>query len=75
MSQRESVGCPFCGADPQQPCDFNGEPAPEVNDNGVMRRAVHAARYAQTLPEDERQAFWGSAVDKYLTTELGLMDQ
>lgn len=74
MSNRETVKCPVCGVEIGKPCDFNGKPAPEVNDNGVMRRVVHAGRYAQTLPENERSEFWESAIEKYLSTELGLMN-
>jgi hypothetical protein len=52
---------------------FPGGPAPMVNDNGVRRRVVHAARYAETLPKEERAAFWEGAVQRYMATELALM--
>lgn len=35
-----------------------------------MRRVVHAARYAETLPPGDRGAFWSTAVEKYLATKL-----
>lgn len=70
---RESVGCTVCGATPGDPCDFNGSPAPMVNDDGVQRRSVHAARYAESLPPEARNAFWETAVESYLTKELALI--
>lgn len=74
MADRESAACRVCGSEPGEPCAFPDGPAPMVNDNGVQRRVVHAARYAASLPEEERAAFWEAAVERYLTTELALMN-
>lgn len=75
MTDRESIGCTVCGAEPGQACEFPDGPAPMVNDNGVLRRVVHAARYAATLPKEERAAFWENAVERYVSTELALMNE
>ena len=72
---RESVPCPFCGAAIGEPCDFpSGEPWIVV-ENGVERRTVHAARYAKTLPEADVAAFWETAVETYLSTELAALGE
>ena len=70
---REAVECPLCWAQPGQACDFVDGPAPTVDDNGT-RRAVHAARYAASLPPEERGPFWENAVDSYLSAELERMN-
>ena len=77
MNDRESVRCPFCGAEPGQACAFwtdSGKPWMVLED-GVERRVVHAARYALTLPSNDRQEFWETAVEKYLATELAALGE
>lgn len=76
MADRESVQCDVCGSEPGEPCVFPDGPAPPmVEDGGMRRRVVHAARYAKTLSPDQRAAFWENAVERYITTELALMDK
>ncbi len=70
---RESVECSQCGAQPSEACEFVDGPAPIVDDNGIKRRGVHAARYAASLPPEERGQFWATAVESYLAKELWLM--
>lgn len=72
---RETVFCPHCGAEPGQPCIFVDTPPWTVVEDGEERRVVHAARYAQTLTEDERQKFWEGAVDKYLSEQLAALKE
>lgn len=67
---RETVACPVCAAASGEPCDFSPGKPRMVVENGVERRVVHAGRYAQTLPEGEAAAFWGTAVDKYFAENL-----
>jgi len=77
MSQiidREAVECDLCRARPGEACEFADGPAPLVDDNGIQRRAVHAARYAASLPPEERGPFWENAVDSYLSAELERMN-
>lgn len=71
---REAVECDLCRARPGEACEFVDGPAPMVDDNGTKRRAVHATRYAASLPPEERGPFWGNAVDSYLSTELEHMN-
>lgn len=71
---RESVECILCRAQPGQACVFADGPAPIVDDTATRRRAVHAARYAETLPPDQRGPFWEDAVERYLSTELERMN-
>jgi hypothetical protein len=74
VSDREFVACSFCGSQPGQPCIFpEGEPWTVIED-GVPRRTVHAARYAQTLPAKQRAAFWETAVGDYISRELAALD-
>ncbi len=72
---REAVPCSVCGAVPTEACDFPDGPAPMVDDNGAQRRVVHAARYAETLPPEDRPAFWARAVEDYMSAELARMDE
>lgn len=71
---REAVECTLCRAQPGEACEFVDGPAPMVDDNGTKRRAVHATRYAASLPPEERKRFWESAVDSYLSAELERMN-
>lgn len=70
---RETVNCRVCGAAAGEPCYFDGQPPGTVVENGVERRAVHAARYARTLPQGERAAFWETAVERYLAERLAAL--
>lgn len=70
---RESVACPVCGVQSGEPCDFLGATPWMVNENGVERRTVHAGRYALSLPDDQRSAFWENAVETYLSQELAAL--
>jgi hypothetical protein len=45
-----------------------------VVEDGISRRVVHAARYAELLPANERAAFWEGAVERYMAGELALMN-
>lgn len=74
MTDRESVHCTVCGAEPGEACEFPGGPAPMVVEDGISRRVVHAARYAELLPANERAAFWEGAVERYMAGELALMN-
>ncbi len=72
-ADREAVRCPHCGANPDEACDFpNGGPWTVV-ENGVERRVVHAVRYAQTLPQDERAEFWATATERYMSEQLAAL--
>lgn len=68
--ERDTVFCPLCGSPPGTRCDFPGLTPPPVVEDGESRRAVHAARYADTLLPDERSQFWENAVSAYLTQQL-----
>lgn len=70
MADRKTVACSECGAEVGEPCVWDVEPEQVVDVDGERRRAVHAARYAQTLPESERAAFWEAAVEQYITRAL-----
>jgi hypothetical protein len=67
---RESVVCPLCFAAVGEPCEFPEGPPWTVFDDGIQRRVVHAGRYAETLPQDERAGFWRGAVGGYLNEQL-----
>jgi hypothetical protein len=71
---REFVACPFCGSEPGQACIFPEREPWTVIENGMPRRTVHAARYAETLSADERPAFWENAVGEYIAHELEALD-
>lgn len=74
-SKLESVQCPFCGSAQGEACIFTDGPAPFVDGGDGPRRVVHAARYAESLPPEERQAFWRGAVERYMAIELAAMDE
>lgn len=71
---REAAECTACRAQPGEACEFVDGPAPMVDDNGTRRRAVHAARYAASLPPKDRGPFWENAVESYLSAELERMN-
>lgn len=75
MASRETVFCVICAAAVGEPCSFPaGQPTMVIDEDGTERRAVHADRYAKTLPPDQRAAFWENAIESYFARELASLE-
>lgn len=74
MPSRETVFCVVCAAAVGEPCSFPAGQPMVTDEDGTERRAVHADRYAKTLPPEQRAAFWENAIESYLAHELASLE-